>query len=123
LLRLHPTRAAQLLTNRANVGHTFSQRLLIGVNGVTAKDQWMTVLFAQPNRKRQSCSAVTLIGQRRNPRVRMKAEARSLWHLATTAVQKNKRFEVMPKVTRADQVSDKTMLLTVGAKNNLARCS
>lgn len=53
----------------------------------------------------------------------MKAEARSLWHLATTAVQKNKRFEVMPKVTRADQASDKTMLLTVGAKNNLARAA
>jgi hypothetical protein len=53
----------------------------------------------------------------------MKAEARSLWHLATNVVQKNKRFEVMPKVTRADQASDKTMLLTVGAKNNLARCS
>jgi hypothetical protein len=66
---------------------------------------------------------IQLISQRRNPRVRMKAEARPLWHLAVDVIQKDKRLKVMSEVTGADQPSDKAMLLTGGAKNDLARAA
>jgi hypothetical protein len=38
-------------------------------------------------------------------------------------IQKDERLEVMSKVARADQASDKAMLLTGGAENDLARAA